>query len=208
MLTTSNVRLRADITLCNSRIKTIPLAKWEIFIIMGKSSLTLPLVTIPVRDLKEYEFNPRFCEDCYPAYLYVRFTAHLKEIDNKTLDVFGFLKIVQPALVANIRGPKKAKKQFGAGVVLNASNSYDPDILSKGTLNFTWLCRRTKDEAVYKGECQYGRKSANGTLFYVHVNKLKSKHTYEFNLTVSKGNRKSFVTHQLKILPALNFSFR
>ena len=174
--------------------------------IIDKTSPMPALLTI--HNSTEHVFDPRFCLDCYPVYMYVRFTAHIKQLQGAILEDFGFLKIDRPALVAKITGPEEATKGIGADIVLDASDSYDPDSVSDGTLHFSWLCKRKKDEAIFKGECEYGRTEENGKLFVVHVNRLKSKHIYDFNLTVSKRNRTGFVIHELKVLPSVQFTFR
>ena len=173
--------------------------------IMDKTFL-MPFLTIHNRT--EHLFDTRFCPDCYPADMYVRFAANVKQLKGRTLENFGLLKINRPALVARIRGPKEAKKGSRSDILLNASDSHDPDKLSEGTLRFTWSCKRKKDEDVFKGECQHGRTEGNGRLFVVDVNSLKSKHTYDFKLTVSKRNRTNSVIHELKIHPSVHFTFR
>ena len=207
VLTTSNMTLRAYVTLCNSKIKSTSPARWEIFFILNKNQLTDSLLRYDVHDGSEYLLQPiTFCENCYPTYLFVRFTAQVSELGIRNVDDFGVLKIVQPKLVAIISGPQEAKKGFEMDVVLNASESYDPDIRSAGTLSFIWKCKRNK-ETVFK-VCTHGRTTANGKLFFVDINRLKSNHTHEFKLLVSKGYRNTSVVHGLKVFPAIDVRFR
>lgn len=207
VLTTSNMMLRAYVTLCNSKIKSISHARWEIFFIFNENQLTDSLLRYDVHNGSEYLLQPKtFFEDCYLTYLFVRFTAQVSELGIRNVDDFGVLKIVQPELVAIITGPQEAKKGFEMDVVLNASESYDPDIRSVGTLSFIWKCKRDK-ETDFK-VCKHGRTAANGKLLFVDINRLKSNHTHEFQLLVSKGHRNTSVVHGLKVFPAIDVTFR
>ena len=207
VLTTSNMMLRAYVTLCNSKIVSISHARWEIFFILNENQLTDSFLRYDVHNGSEYLLQPiTFCEDCYPTYLFVRFTAQVNELRIRNVDDFGVLKIVEPELVAIITGPQEAKKGFEMDVVLNASESYDPDIRSVGTLSFIWKCKRDK-ETDFK-VCKHGRTAANGKLLLVDINRLKSNHTHEFKLLVSKGYRTTSVVHGLKVFPAIDVRFR
>lgn len=205
VITTSTLTLRANITFCKSPIKLIKSSVWE-FMIIDKSSVMPAFLTIHNRT--EHVFDPRFCTDCYPAYMLVRFTARIKHLEENTLESFGILRISQPALVAKIRGPREQTKGIGAEIVLDASDSHDPDNRSEGTLHFTWICKQKDAETVFKGKCLYGRTEENGKLLIVNVNKLKSRHSYDFKLIVSKRKRTTSVIHELKVHPSVHFTFR
>lgn len=158
----------------------------------------------------EHVLDPRInCTDtdCYPVNLYLKFTAHLKELEWRTLESFVLVEVDQPELVAKISGPKEADKGIGE-VALDASESHDPDSFAEGTLSFTWSCNHRKDDVFLKGTCQYGRTASNGKILFVNVNRLTSKHSYYFELEVSKGTRKKIAGHVLKVHPSVNFTFR
>ncbi len=156
----------------------------------------------------EHVLDPRInCTDCYPVNLYLRFTAYLKQPEGRTLESFVLLKVDQPELVAKIRGPKEADKGIGE-IALDASESHDPDSFAKGTLSFTWSCNRRKGDVLFKETCQYGKITSNGKILFVNVNRLTSKHSYFFELEVSKGKRKKIAAHVLKVHPSVNFTFR
>lgn len=206
VLTTSKVTLRADITLCRTYIKSIEYAVWE-FMIINEPYLMRPLLTI--HNVTKYELDPRFCADCYPASMLVHLTVNITGVKGRTLENFGFLKIKQPTVVARIIGPEKQAKGINAEIVLNASDSHDPDKRIKGTLSFTWFCGQERLELPFTGtRCLYGRTQENGKLLIVDVNKLRSRHAYEFKLVVSKGDRKNYAVHELQVLPAVSFTFR
>lgn len=153
-------------------------------------------------------FNPRInCTDCYPIYLYLRFTAHVKELQGITLESFMLLKVDQPELVTEIEGPVKAARGIGE-ISLDASKSHDPDSFAEGELNFTWFCKSKKDEVFPKGSCPYASTVSDGKIFLVNVNRLKSNHLYDFKLVVSKGTRTRKAIHAVKVLPSVNFTFR
>ena len=139
--------------------------------------------------------------------MYLRFTAHLKEFEGRSPKSYVLLKVEQPELVAKISGPKKVDKGIGE-IALNASESHDPDSFADGTLNFSWSCRRRKEDVLSRGTCQYGNTVSNGKILLVNVNRLASKHSYDFELEVSKGMRKKMVTFVLEVNPSVNFTFR
>ena len=156
----------------------------------------------------EQVFNPRINRtDYYPVYLYLRFTAHVKELQGKTLESFILLKVDQPGLVAKIEGPAKAARGIGE-ISLDASKSHDPDRFAEGELSFTWFCKSKKDEVFSKGTCPYARTDSDRKIFLVNVNRLRSNYLYEFKLVVSKGTRKRKAIHALTVLPSVNFTFR
>ena len=204
VFTISQLTLGAVITFCDSQPMSIQASLWEKSIIVGDSPL-------PFQELGkgvEQVFNPRInCTDCYPVDLYLRFTAHVKELQGKTLESFILLKVVQPDLVTKIEGPVKAARGIGE-ICLDASKSHDPDSFAKGELSFTWSCKSKKDEVFPKGTCPYGSTIADGKIFLVNVNELKSNHLYDFKLVVSKGTRKRKAIHAVKVLPSVNFTFR
>lgn len=177
---------------------------WEKSIIVGDS-------LSPFQELgkgMEHILNPRInCTDCYPVYLYLRFTARVKEPKRKTLESFILLKVDRPELVAKIRGPRKAARGIGE-IALDASKSHDPDSFAEGELSFTWLCKSKKDKVFSKGTCPYARTVSDGKIFLVNVNRLRSNHLYDFKLVVSKGTRSRKAIHALKVLPSVNFTFR
>lgn len=147
------------------------------------------------------------CTDCYPAYLYLRFTASLKGLDGRTIQGFGLFKVDQPDLVVKIRGPTEVDKGIGE-IFLDASESRDPDIFDKRNLTFTWFCKHKKDRVFLKEACLHGRTASNGKVLVVDVNRLKSNHTQKFKLVISKGTRTKMVIHALKVRPSVNFTFR
>lgn len=203
VLTTSRLTLRTDITFCNAQ-QSIQWTSWEISEI---SSETVP----PFRWIgngTEFVLNPRMnCTDCYPAYLYLRFTASLKGLDGRTIQGFGLFKVDQPDLVVKIRGPTEVDKGIGE-IFLDASESRDPDIFDKRNLTFTWFCKHKKDRVFLKEACLHGRTASNGKVLVVDVNRLKSNHTQKFKLVISKGTRTKMVIHALKVRPSVNFTFR
>ena len=204
VLTISQLTLGATITFCDPQPMSIQESLWEKSIIVGDSPL-------PFEELGkgiEQVFNPRInCKDCYPVYLYLRFTAHVKELQEKTLESFVLLKVDQPELVAKIEGPMKAARGIGE-ISLDASKSHDPDSFAEGELSFTWFCKSKKDKVFPKGTCPYAKTISNGKIFLVNVNKLGSNQLYGFKLVVSKGTRIRKVTYNLKVLPSVNFTFR
>ena len=207
ILTTSHLTLRAEITLCNALAKSIQSSLWEKSIMAGETLLPFQ----EVGNGTEHVLNPRInnCMDsqCYPIHLYLRFTAHLKELEGRTLESYVLLEVDQPELVATISGPREADKGIGE-IVLDASESHDPDSFAEGALSFTWSCWRRKGDVFLKGTCQYGKTVSNGEILLVNVNRLTSKHRYDFQLEVSKGTRKKMATFDLKVHPSVNFTFR
>ena len=183
---------------------SIQASLWEKSIIVGDSPL-------PFQELGngiEQVFNPRInCSDCYPVYLYLRFTAHVKELQGKTLESFILLKVDQPQLVTKIEGPVKAARGIGV-IFLDASKSHDPDSFAEGELNFNWSCKSKKDEVFPEGTCPYASTVSDGKILLVNVNRLKSNHLYDFKLAVSKGRRIRKAIHTVKVLPSVNFTFR
>lgn len=152
--------------------------------------------------------DPRVkCKDCYPAYFYLRFKASLKELDGRQIEGFSLLKVDLPQLVAKINGPNEARKGVG-DIALNASESHDPDKLAGGVLNFTWFCKHKRDDMYLKGACDYGKSASNGKILVVNVNRLKSKHSYDFKVVVSKEGRTKTATHAVKVHPSVHFNFR
>ena len=156
----------------------------------------------------EQVFNPRInCTDCYPVYLYLRFTAHVKELQGKTLESFILLEVDQPQLVTKIEGPVKAARGIGE-ISLDASKSHDPDSFAEGELRFNWSCKSTKDEVFPEETCPYASTVSDGKILLVNVNSLRSNHLYDFKLVVSKGRRIRKAIHTVRVLPSVNFTFR
>lgn len=204
VLTTSRPTLRAEITLCNSKEKSIQSSLWEKSIISGETLSPFE----EIGNGTEHVLNPRVpCIDCYPVYIYLRFTAHLKKFEGRSLKSYVLLKVKQPELVAKISGPNEVDKGIGE-IALNASESHDPDSFAEGNLSFSWSCRRRIEDVLSKGTCQYVNTVSNGKIILVNVNRLTSKHIYDFKLEVSKGMRKNMVTFVLKVHPSVNFTFR
>ncbi|XP_078350699.1 uncharacterized protein LOC144635472 [Oculina patagonica] len=205
VLTTSRLTLHAEVTFCNSLAKSIQSSLWEQSIMVGETLLPFQETSYGT----EHVLDPRInCTDCYPVNLYLRFTAYLKQPEGRTLESFVLLKVDQPELVAKIRGPKEADKGIGE-IALDASESHDPDSFAEGTLSFTWSCNSSrKGDVLFKETCQYGRMTSNGKILFVNVNRLTSKHSYFFELEVSKGKRKKIAAHVLKVHPSVNFTFR
>lgn len=204
VFTISQLTLGAVITFCDSQPMSILASLWEKSIIEGDSRL-------PFQELGkgiEQVFNPRInCTGCYPVYLYLRFTADAKELQGKMLESFILLKVDLPELMTKIEGPVKAARGIGE-ISLDASRSHDPDSFAEGELNFTWSCKSKKDEVFPKGTCPYARPVADGKIFLVSVNRLRSNHHYDFELVVSKGRRVRKAIHTVKVLPSVNFTFR
>jgi len=156
----------------------------------------------------EQVFNPRInCTGCYPVYLYLKFTAYVKELRGKKLESFILLKVDQPGLVAKIEGPMETARGIGE-ISLDASKSHDPDSFAEGELSFTWFCKNKKDEGFPKGTCPYARTVSDGKIFLININRLRSNHLYDFKIVVSKGTRIGKAIHALKVLPSVNFAFR
>lgn len=162
--------------------------------------------TGPILSMNEYSPSPP--GQCCITDTFMRYTAVLKNIDGVTLNGFGCLRIAKPAMTVTISGPKESEKRFGKVVVLKAYVSLNPDTFRKKDLRFHWMCKRKEDKAAFKGECPHGWIAENGTRFYLNKYRLKSNHTYLFQLIVSKGNNTCFTVHALKALPAVQFSFR
>ena len=152
-------------------------------------------------------FNPRqICGYCNTPYsIFINYTALL---NGTKIEAFSILKVVLPELSAVIKGRQETSKGELGEVVLDASQSHDPDGLAHGVLHFNWFCGQKKDDMSLKEDCSYGKMTQNGTILVVNVAGLKSKQSYYFRVLISKGNRRKIATHVLKVNPAVNFSFR
>ena len=161
--------------------------------------------------LKErFVFNPRkICGYCNTPYsIIIRYSARLNDPGGKRIEAFNLLKVELPELLAEIKGQQEASRGVSGEVILNASQSHDPDSLAYGVLSFNWFCSYKMDNTSLNESCGNGKMTSNGSILVVYVNRLKSMQSYYFKVLISKGNRKKESTHVLKVHPAVNFTFR
>ncbi|XP_022777820.1 uncharacterized protein LOC111319280 [Stylophora pistillata] len=201
VLTTSRPELFPVISRCETRCR-LSSSLWKMSLICGESRIP---TSISMRT--NLTFNPRrICGYCNTPYsIFISYTALL---NGKKIEAFSILKVVLPELSAVIKGRQETSKGELGEVVLDASQSHDPDGLAHGVLHFNWFCGQKKDDMSLKEGCSYGKMTQNGTILVVNVAGLKSKQSYYFRVLISKGNRRKIATHVLKVNPAVNFTFR
>ena len=200
VLTTASLAIRADATFCSSKSDMLASSLWE---------MSIGVITpfLEIGNGTEHVLHPRrVCLDCFPVFVYLRFTARLQQFREIQLQAFGLIEIVRPPLIAKINGVKNVTKGVGE-VALDASESLDPDRESPGILKFTWFCRSGK-ELAFDEKCPHVRTLSGGRILLVDVNRLRSNHTYDLKLLVTKGKRETAVTHQLNVTPAVIFYLR
>ena len=148
------------------------------------------------------------------GYMYIRGVVknHIYEVI--TYD-HGYVRIILPPLVAQIKGPSSVRRGNESVIILDGSESYDPEVKYKKAIGlfFSWYCRREvmshddKDELPTVsqngvGVC-YGteRQHLNNSLptLYLDVGSLRGNNTYVFEVLVQKGDRSTRKTHKLRV---------
>lgn len=157
-------------------------------------------------------------------YLYIRcvFRSSTEEHKVKAYDN-GYVRIVLPPLVAKIIGPDRVIRGNHTVVILDASESYDPDkkyIKTKG-MSLKWSCRMEREALdnqpdsssqtvveEHTGSCYEFTGKVNNTLPVLHVNlqNVKGNKTYVIEVVVQKGDRTMRASHNLRVDEPFVFS--
>ena len=137
---------------------------------------------------------------------------------------FGYVKIILPPIVAKLEGPTNAIRGNESVVILNASESYDPERVHKKTegLAFTWYCgggimsHDNRSGLSTASPSDAGRCQSDGILkinstspvLKLNVSNFRGNHTYFFEVVVQKGDRSSNATHRLRVDEPFGISIR
>lgn len=127
----------------------------------------------------------------------------------KTYD-YGYVRLEFPPLVAIISGPARAVKGNQTFVILDASESYDPDKKYEKIegMSLNWLCRTqgqeeqtTSTEKIQTSGCYNftGNLNNSSPLLRVDLKNVKGNRTYVFQVVIRKGQRISRAMSKLKV---------
>lgn len=145
---------------------------------------------------------------------------------NLTASDFGIIEITKPQIVARIAGGRLVTRQFSQPIILDASQSYDPDVgamnNANDSMNFTWFCRVLGESwpesnissapivvQSYNGSRDGCFGSGIGRLapqedhqvLTISGGILAVNRSYEFLLVITKGEKKSVASQIVKIVP-------
>ena len=165
------------------------------------------------------------------AYLYIRcvFQSSMDKNKVKAYD-YGYVRLVLPPLVATIKGPAEIVKGNHSVVILDASESYDPNQKFKKTqgMSLNWFCGVESKAYEKQGEPATGSPSAvnehtgtasaescfnftakvNNTspLLSFNLQNVKGNRTYVFEVVIHKGKRTSRAHYKLRVHDPFFFS--
>lgn len=158
-------------------------------------------------------------------YLYIR--CVFKKLGHKgspSIDVkaysYGYVRLMLPHLVAKVLGPDKVVRGNRTVVHLDASKSYDPDMVHMKTkgMTFQWICKEAEGGSslvkTAKGitdqaeEKLHGCYNLTSPVLSVNLQALKGNRTYIFKIVIQKGGRTTQASHELRVEDPFIFSIR
>lgn len=160
-----------------------------------------------------------------PGYMYIRCLIRDPARGNLVITYdYGYVRIILPPLVAQVTGPSSVRRGNESVVMLDASESYDPEKMHKKTqgLKLNWYCRqenvshRNQDQLSTVapsdvGGCHGangGKLNISSPLLHIDVENLRGNNTYVFEVVVQKGSRSSRATRKLRVLEPFVLSIR
>jgi len=158
------------------------------------------------------------------GYLYIRcvFRSSTENYKVKSYD-YGYIRLLLPSLVAKVKGPVRVIRGNHTHVVLDASESYDPDrtVLKTKGMSLNWFCKEESEEydigedpvtgspsTDEPGNCYDLTGKVNNSLpvLYLNLQNVKGNRTYAFKVVIQKGDRTSQATHKLRVDEPFVFS--
>lgn len=160
------------------------------------------------------------------CYLYIRCVFKklsqrgLPSIDVKAYS-YGYVRLMLPNLVAKVLGPDKVVRGNRTVLQLDASKSYDPDMVHMKTkgMTFQWICKQAEGgsslvKTARKGitdqaeEKLHGCYNLTSPVLSVNLQALKGNRTYIFKIVIQKGGRTTQASHELRVEDPFIFSIR